>query len=592
MNDQPYPAAASQRASTAAPPFNFSRRYACDRCRGHKLRCIRDQMSTDSPCQRCRKAREKCTIGSTIRSTPAQSRSNRLSMSNKLPSSTSSTSLTTSVTSMPPQQTWDTSLDEHGQNDALQLPSVPWIDILDARILDSTCDTNGELDFSVAGGGRATDDHNATEGGRIPMMTPTSQSTTTADHPFLSGPDDFEFTPPFDISVDQHMSRSEKEGTGVHINNQQVHGETSDASLGRTGSYSTASASRCEQAMSLDFGSQPAISITPPTSTCSSRQNSTSPGSGSHRSTAERKDACIQELTDLSSRLMKDLHRVVGCKLASSFLFTRSDKGPIEYLFKTLDGSMTQESAIGRMLQGSEKFLEIMQLFNEPPPQSASSCLENSMRGDPEFNLLCEPFDDSETSSEALLEKRWRMLESYIERRSGTSDPLSIGSWLGDSLTFGLPQKPDITFKLAVLTCYTCLLRIYETVFFVVHHTLECSPSLAPAIRLPQTVPGLEINGFLLHNHPSLQIRILIQVSTYMLDSVEKALSSMLTDPTFQILLKTVLQQEGLQCSPGNETGEYFSCSEFIITVADDPFYEIGMVSVRCLMGKVSKMLS
>lgn len=46
----------------------FQRRYACDRCRGHKLRCNRDPMASRSkPCQRCTKAKVPCTIGSSFR---------------------------------------------------------------------------------------------------------------------------------------------------------------------------------------------------------------------------------------------------------------------------------------------------------------------------------------------------------------------------------------------------------------------------------------------------------------------------------------------------------------------------------------------
>lgn len=55
---------------------SFSRRYACDRCRGHKLRCNRDlTASLESPCQRCRKAGAICTIGSgSSWRTPGQSK--------------------------------------------------------------------------------------------------------------------------------------------------------------------------------------------------------------------------------------------------------------------------------------------------------------------------------------------------------------------------------------------------------------------------------------------------------------------------------------------------------------------------------------
>jgi len=57
-------AAQAQQQSTPLA-FNFSRRYACDRCRGQKLRCNRDLMAlASSPCLRCRKAKAECTIAS------------------------------------------------------------------------------------------------------------------------------------------------------------------------------------------------------------------------------------------------------------------------------------------------------------------------------------------------------------------------------------------------------------------------------------------------------------------------------------------------------------------------------------------------
>ena len=47
---------------------SLSRRYACDRCRGHKLRCDRDLTSPiDKPCHRCERARAECTITSSLR---------------------------------------------------------------------------------------------------------------------------------------------------------------------------------------------------------------------------------------------------------------------------------------------------------------------------------------------------------------------------------------------------------------------------------------------------------------------------------------------------------------------------------------------
>jgi hypothetical protein len=504
-------------------------------------------MSAESPCQRCRKAREKCTIGSSIRPASAQARMNRLSLGNvnKPPGTTSFASPTTPIpaTSMPQQQISPDGLGETEQSDTLQLLSVPWLDIFDSTMLDSACDRSHELDFSSGesgtGGVGITDDQEASGESRNNVITPISQGTTTVEDPFLSGQEDFEFNPRLDMSGEHNTSGFEKNCASVQMSIQQPNaGERSQTSL--------------------DFLNRPAIRAEINSSTSNSlyRTHSTTSTASSNKSTADRKNACTQELNELSAALMKDLHSVVGCKLASSFLFTRSDSGPVEYLFKTLDGSPSKESAIGRMLQGSEKFLEIMQRFNEPARHTPP--LDLTLRGDAlDFNLITEAFDNSKSNTESQLDGRWRILQSYLERRNAAPNGLSLGSWLGDSLTLGLAQKPDITSKTAVLTCYACLLWIYETVFFVIHHTLECSPSLAPAIKLPQTVPGLEINGFMLQNHPSLQIKILTQVSTYMLDSIEKALTGMLSDSTFQALLKTVLQQEGLQYSTGNETGEF-----------------------------------
>ncbi|KAI1174429.1 hypothetical protein F4777DRAFT_579984 [Nemania sp. FL0916] len=555
MRDQNLTATAQQRQSAPAPPFNFSRRYACDRCRGHKLRCVRDHMSTNSPCQRCRKAREKCTIGSNIRSGPSSMDRTGLlgSDGSGMPSSGGPGATRAGRLSLAPQA-WESLDNGDGHNESLNTADVIWLDML-----DTTCDIPCDLGSSAVGGGTVGEEYDTDVGGTTLTVTPTSQTTSTAPYPFSSNPDDFAFSPDFEIPGDRSTTTLEKESPSTQIN--QPHHK--HIPQGRNGSLSNAPALAHDHTMALDLvNSPPGSVLKAPSSSGSSHQTGAS--NGPSKLTVELKDASIQELSDLSTSLMKDLHRVVGCKLASSFLFTRSDKSPAEYLFKTLDGSTSQENAIGRMLQGSEKFLEIMQLFNELS-HPARSCPDNAQGGEVlSFNNLEECFENSEASSDAQLERRWNMIQSFLERQVPIPTTLT-------SESFGLSQKPDITSKLAVLTCYTCLLRIYETVFFIVHHTLEYSPALAPTIKLPQTVPGLEINGFMLRKHRSLQIKVLIQVSTYMLDSVEKSMHGMLSDPAFQALLKTVLRQEGLECSPGNET---------------------GMGSIRRLIEKVDKILT
>jgi hypothetical protein len=114
-------------------------------------------------------------------------------------------------------------------------------------------------------------------------------------------------------------------------------------------------------------------------------------------------------------------------------------------------------------------------------------------------------------------------------------------------------HKLDVPSTLVILSCYTCLLKIYETVFLVIHHVLECAPTTASTLELPQTVRDLKIDGFLLQNHRRLQIKILIQVSTYMLYSIQRALGGILADSMFQALLKTLLKEEGFSSSSETE---------------------------------------
>lgn len=62
------------------------RRFACDRCRAHKLRCNRDPTaSVSTPCIRCSKAKAKCTISPSFRpgkSSVRQEQGNRVLNSN------------------------------------------------------------------------------------------------------------------------------------------------------------------------------------------------------------------------------------------------------------------------------------------------------------------------------------------------------------------------------------------------------------------------------------------------------------------------------------------------------------------------------
>ena len=450
-----------------------------------------------------------------------------------------------------------------------------WLDMLN----DTSRDVNPTLSINAGASGGYGNDTDLEA--RFLTMTPTSQNTTTMDCSLISATHAFNFIPGF-VSENYDPSGPGEATRNIQLDQQhhrhsQKSGEHQNALYNGDDLLSGSTTSIDEHTMSLD---QANVSAAFRSSSDSASSEQMNPSKEPIKSPTEMKDVIIQQLSDLSTSLMKDLHRIASCKLASSFLFTHSEKGPAEYFFKTLDGTTNQENAIGRMPEGSEKFLEIMELFKElskPTPLNP-----DSSSSEPPLSLsrLQEAFESAEGDSETRLKKRWTILQSYLKQQN----PIPTAP---NSDVLGGSHKPDITSKLAVLTCYTCLLRIYETVFFVIHHSLEFAPTITPACRSSQAAPSLEINGFMLHKHHRLQIQVLVQVSTYMLESVEKSMHFLLTDATFQALLKAVLQQEGLECSLGNETGSCILDKLRIVTNVSSA----GMTSVRQLIEKVKRIM-
>lgn len=282
------------------------------------------------------------------------------------------------------------------------------------------------------------------------------------------------------------------------------------------------------------------------------------PSYASERSTSpmliSKKEACIQRLSDLSANLMKDLNRVISCKLACSFLFAPSDKSTTDYLFRTADGSLCQNLAIGRMFQGTETFLEILREYEE------NSRFTSPMGSLFEPSNFPQSVTDLPTIPQQRMETRWSVMESYLRR----SEPPSTASESSDGSSVLESAGSDIPSMLTILNCYICLLKIFETVFLAFQYILQVPPQSPLYSRLPPVVPDFHINGFQLKNYRSLQLKMLIQVSRHMLDSIEKAMGfasekgrmrGILGDPVFKILLPTLLKCNGLDTLEEDATG-------------------------------------
>ncbi|KLJ08129.1 hypothetical protein EMPG_16418 [Blastomyces silverae] len=517
-----------------------SRRYACDRCRAHKLRCNRDLMATtNSPCLRCRKAKVDCSIASVVRvgssaglvgvfpaemdavnSTPNGGSGDGLHN----PPNQSSTTL---------QQIWRDSVS--GVSAAIhdsQPTSVSWSNLNQSNFLEGqenfgeSMDTDALLPPAVPLNLQEVEpsyrnDFSTNDFGAL-------QSTIFGSHPT------------HDISIDQTQSNS-TDNTPLH-------------SLG-------------DQRDPFPVISDPNSLVNDNSGTPSSTIPTAESGGGENLSPVGLKDACIQQLSDLNAILMKDFHRAEILKHSCSYLFDSPDKAMPQYLHAMLEKSVIEEDSVRNMIRGSEQFLEIIRLCK----RTAVISLELPPEAYPESNAAHEdgpegPAIEPEISPEERIAIRWKVLQSGFRRsKAPPASPLATSS--SSSLLAPSAPKLDVPTTLTILSCYTTLLRIYKTLFSILSDFFDSSCAFAEILKLPPLVSALQINGFMVGDNGCLHIRILLETSRHLLSSIQKALDEVLVDRLAQSLLETLLKQEGVASLEDSEAGmkpvrEFFSIIE------------------------------
>jgi hypothetical protein len=276
----------------------------------------------------------------------------------------------------------------------------------------------------------------------------------------------------------------------------------------------------------------------------------------------DKKELCIQKLSGLSASLMKNLNRLTTCTLATSFIFTPSDDNTAEYLFRTVDGSSGQENAIGRVLQSTEEFVQILKTFREallgvaPPPYSAK---DEEGREEGRGSLDNQQAHTEESNSEDETVRRWELVHSYANHARHQTLPPSRSKPFPNRVP---NTNHSIPSTLIILTCYVSILKSFENIFSSLQRWLSIPFTSALRQHLALVVADFQINGFALDGycHRNLQFKILVQVCQHMVDTLERAVwfddydgSGVIADSGFRGLLLVVLKEEGLD--DGDFTG-------------------------------------
>ncbi|KAL4783540.1 hypothetical protein BJX76DRAFT_357927 [Aspergillus varians] len=475
-----------------------NRRYACDRCRGHKLRCERMRGYGDtSPCKRCLKARAECITSPSLRTGRPSLSENRNS-----PSITSGRKGRGSAKSM---------VREDSNKSVPPPPSLPPPEILDPQ-QDSLDSIMHWSRISPRGDYRPDDASiNLLESAGLPSPGLFLDPETSHGDPLGM----FDLRPLF----------SPEENSGPSM---------PDLSLPRTAAPGSSRETGSSSGTLVSDYSSITHPVTAPSALDAKRQE------------------LLQNLSDLSASLLHDLKRVSDPPPdpADAYGSTPSTQS---------SASMLRNVNVGRLLEQSERFIDILQHAVRPSSTDRSQLhgstpLPSGIRYFDLNNPLNAPSESCNNTFPTTLSQ---LLGDGLSPSSITSpSPFNYPGGTGQSSTPPTTLiRLDVPTMFAVLSCYTSLLRIYEAVFSHIHASLRVSNSVRQ--RLLPPLPGLHLCGFKLEKHQNLQLEILARVSLHMLNRLEKMLddisragvnSGVLEESNAALLLKLVTK-------PGSEAG-------------------------------------
>jgi hypothetical protein len=270
-------------------------------------------------------------------------------------------------------------------------------------------------------------------------------------------------------------------------------------------------------------------------------------------------EICKQNLSKLSASLLDDLHQ---SRSGNMDLCSRDFQAPS---FSALKGSSADSefsparNAVGRVLNSSQNFLDILQRLKYPssssPTRFSSEC---SYSGDPSDNedgfwtpISKTPISVNPSNNDSFIPS----LQSISSREEQVDAPLKHST----------PLVLEIPTVLSILTCYTYILQIYDNIYTQIYtKVMQSSLSSSPLSNIPATLPGLSLGGFSIDNQNHLQMDVLIEISSRMLMRMEKMLGidpqtnlgdegaaisrkkGLLSSPSSVAILEVLFQQEEL----------------------------------------------
>ncbi|KAI9751185.1 MAG: hypothetical protein M4579_006164 [Chaenotheca gracillima] len=554
------------------PGDEQSRRFSCDRCRGHKLRCERTPSTANGggPCKRCLRAQAKCVISPLSRTQKPGPGNRARRQPDKL--SDNDAELATNTAS-PPDRSLEDALtssadgsEKSTQHHRVRKGSRASHKTQDRRLSTGPDSSRFLSDLASTGndfiGGEANSPGDHWLGlHSSPMDTTGGMGAVTDTSSTIM---------PLSTSASLELTMLEA-SSGGPLDPSSSEFSTFDWSMGLT-SNPLDHPESTDNVMDSSLGRSQQLANTSVAIPAQSGSEGVSP--------VDTSEDCVEKLSELSSSLMKDLSRIHAGKLSDTFFFLplspkgETGNGNRNVATSATDDFVCQENIIGRMLYSSEQFLDILKYFMRSGTSFSRASLPHPLSEGCYSEVDHESLSTAPTSvdaNDAIDSASRRSFSDYSTHESSPNQHLSVFTDF-TAMTRPTPattdfSRWDVPTTLTILTCYISLVRIYRTVFSRILHSLLSCPS--ERLDLPPTLPGLQLGGFRLDNHANLQIKVLLEVSSHMLDWIEKALGlsddpqrtkedpadhgGLLKDSVPAALLKITLEQEEMKSAEGDE---------------------------------------
>lgn len=237
------------------------------------------------------------------------------------------------------------------------------------------------------------------------------------------------------------------------------------------------------------------------------------PSGNSEIQTIESKQDCLNRLSELSSQLLKDFNGTSFSKLSDVLSFSPCSNSRIDTLSSSIQKGVGRKNTIGSVLESSQTFLNILQHLKEPT-SDRNSRRSFSAASECSYSEYWDENDIASTSNQnpySGTEMAMELLNPVAGPAPNTTEKVSHDGTV------------DMPTTLTILTCYTWLLQSYDGIFSLIYTSLLSQPKLSLQ-SIPAILPGLHIGGFELDYRKDMQIEILIQVSSRMLEFIEETL--------------------------------------------------------------------